>query len=840
MGKTTNDMFLTAKQKASNDFELAKKMIDSVDGTLRNGRVRIDRINECWNLHSGKWPEMEDYLGRDTIVIREKDGSGKTMNLNDYIVHHGKVNNVTQYIMGDIIMQPLIAIVKDFSAFGRKYREDEKLRKAKSYYYENFYAPNAELIRYQYFQEMGITDIMALNPDEQRQVQLDLQKRLKASIPRSVIDDLKKIRTPDEKIRQVLLEYDIKAYDIEEKFQLGGEQAVVAYEEYYKIGRIGVKPTLQVLNSKWVTWAGSENCDYAEDGVMAKYEEFLTPHDFIMKYGRQVIQKKDFLKDVETYFQEIPGYFRDSYSKKHGDNLFVEEERDFVDAIGANPGLIKNDWRTLAGQQEIAALYNALSSRHSSGYGIRDVYTVFKWTESMTYVQRKEKDDRGKEVVKEYFFSADYEKDKTKDILVRKFPVNRVYHGSKISDRFYVGVEPVPWQYFGGVYDFEPKLTICGRRYSKSNGNDEDTTLIGPAIQYQLRYNVTASKLEDLEKSDIGKIMLWNTNMKPTEWSEEEYIAMMLKARNVPYTKHQSGNDGDSKPFYVEDAGSSAQMKEYRDSMDMWEREIYKAMRVNMDSLGQANQYQSNALTQSNIQGSAKQLLPFHNKRRLVKQRVLNYFSNLSMICLLDDHEKQAILFDDFSRMHLIVNADDIRGQGTSLFIVDDYSEAQDVERIRQQILTMLQQGTSIADVIALMRSKSTAAMQEIAEVAELKARDDAKEAQEYRMAEIQANNKFLQDLEAAKQAREDARIERENQVRLQLEDLRNDVMYNAADVDRNNQADSLQKAKEEIKSREKIAEQDRQSKEKIESGKRTNERIKISADASKKPTPTR
>src|SRR5688572_5449277 len=127
--KTVNDMFLTAKEKAANDYRLGKEMIDLTDGMLGRSPTRIRRINENWHLHSGKWPELEDYLSQDTVVFREEDGEGEPFNPNDFIVHHPKLNNVTNFILGGIIAQPIIPVIKDFSSYGRKYREEERLKK---------------------------------------------------------------------------------------------------------------------------------------------------------------------------------------------------------------------------------------------------------------------------------------------------------------------------------------------------------------------------------------------------------------------------------------------------------------------------------------------------------------------------------------------------------------------------------------------------------------------------------------------------------------------------------------------------------------------------------------
>lgn len=811
MKKTINTMFLTAKQKAANDNELLKSMLDTCDSMLKISPARIRKINEFWHLHNARWPEMSDHLGMSNDVLSDIDGSGRMMNVNDFIIHHPKINNVSSYVLGEMITQPLIPIVRDFSARGRKFREQERLKKTLSYYNETFFAPQAEMIRQQYMQEAGITDMMSLNPDEQRQVQNELQARMKAQIPKSVFDDLKKVKTPDENIKQVLLAFDLKEYDIEEKFMLGAEQALIAYEEYYLFGRRGVTPTIKALNAKNVRWSGAEGCDYSQDGDVASVDSYLTTQAFIAKHGREVIKKKNFMKDMESYFTEIPGYFKDGAISRNAQEtpLFIEAERDFVDALGENPDLIKNDWRTLIGQQEIAGLYGALSGFSRPGWGIKETYTCFKWSETISYVQREELDDNNKKVINEYFFSADYEKDKSRDIMYRKFPIVRVYHGTKIANKFYAGLEAVPWQFFGRAKDFTPKLTIYGRRYADSNGNDEEQTWMGPGLQYQLRYNISASKLEELERRDFGSMVFWNTDLRPEHWSEEDYIDSMLKFGNTPYTgsKATPGRKGADAPAIVINSNSSAKMEEYRKSMDMWENDMYSALKVNRDALGLANPYQSNQQTQSNIQGASKQLLPFYNKRRLLKQRVLNDFSDLSLLSLIEDKEKQMLILDDFSRAHIVANADDIKANDTCVFIVDDWDEAQNAKNIKAQAVSILQQtGASLLTFIETMDAKSVQEMKEIASDNEIKVKEETEAAHAQRMAELQAQEKALAAAEKYKADRADALAQRKGQVDLMLGEMDSMTMENAADVDKDKIADSIQRAMLEIASQEKIA----------------------------------
>lgn len=811
MKKTIRDPFLTAKEKSANDYELAKLMVDNCDAMLRTDADRIWKINECWHLHNARWPEMDIYLGLSDEVMSNKDGEGRPFNQNDFIVHHPKINNISSYVLGEMITQPLIPIVRDFSARGRKFREEARLQKTLGNYKDEILGPLQELIRQQYMQDSGIIDMLSLTPEEQRQAQNELQARMKAGIPRSMMDDLKKIKTPDEKIKKALIDFDMKAYHIEEKFQLGAEQALIAYEEYYLLLMKGFTPTISALNAKNVRWLGPETCDYSEDGDMAAVDTYHSTQSFIAKWGREVIKKKNFMKDMEQYFTEVPGYHRQG-AIGHGREdtpLFIEAERDFVDMLGENPNLIQNDWRTRMGQQEIAGLYGSLNGFAKPGYGIKETYTTFKWSETVTYVQREELDDNNKKVINEYFFSADYAKDKSKDIMCRKYPINRVYHGTKIANKFYAGVEPVAWQFFGGARDFTPKLTICGRRYANSNGNDEETTWMGPGIQYQLRYNISASKLEELERRDFGSQVFWNADLRPEGWSEEDYIDSMMKHGNTPYTRAKAtpGQKQTDAPAIVIQSGANANMEKYHKSMDMWENEMYKALKVNRDALGLANPYQSNQQTQSNKEGASKQLLPFFNKRRLLKQRVLNYYSNMSMMGLIEDKEKQMILLDDFSRIYLNVNADDLKANDTAIFIVDDWGEAQNARDIKAQAVSILQQtGASLLTFIETMDSKSVQEMKEIAEISDLQRKEDASDAHAQRMAELQQQEKTMMAAAKYQADRADALEQRKSQVDLMLGEMDSMTMENAADVDKDKIADSIQRTAMEIASQEKIA----------------------------------
>jgi hypothetical protein len=803
--KRVSELFLTQKEKTKNDNEIAKKFLDYGIASLGRNADRVAEINEYWNLHKGIWPEMVERMKEEVLFKTVTDeGEEDDVDIVREYRHYGVINNVTKGICGSILMQPLIPIVRDHSMQGRKYRVTESVNRLKENYFQDLYQPQLERIRSEYLTENGIDDIIALTPEEQRQVQADLEARYRSGVPRDMVDDMAKIKTPNERLTQVLLNNDMKEFSINEKYSTGGEMAVVTDEEYFRILKKGIKPSLEVLNSKWVDWIGDEETDHCEDGSMAKYEQYLTPHTFLTKWGRLFINNQSAMKDMSQLFTEIPGYGGIGSTGGYNDDRdpgLRALEFDFLDDISRNPERIQNHWGTRAGQEDIKNVYQHLTRYHTAGSAILEEYLTWKWTEAIKLLIRKEGD-----TLVEYLVGHDYKFSPERgDIKVYKYAINRTWHGVKVADKLYGDVEKVGWQY-AGLHLGEPKLTIFGRKYGTTMNNGKNVPLMRPAIEFQESYNISKNKMEELKKNDLGKILAWNTKAKVKGWTDNQFMSSIVNSKNIPYSTDMMNKERDGNKFFeVLDHTSTASMEMYRKECVEAERDIFKAMYVNPDAMGLSSQYASNALAQNNIAGSDKQLASFHNKRRIVKERVLNAFIKVSKACLVEDKVKQDRLFDDFTRTHIQVNAEELLGDETYLYVVDDYRENQKVEAIRAQIMTMMQ-NSSVKDVLAIMNAETSSEMSELAELAEKRNQEAAANAQQA----AEANEKYKADLiakvEEYKAAQKAMLEDRKNEVTREVALLNSKTMENAADVNKDSVADSLEKAKEEIRSKEKIA----------------------------------
>lgn len=813
--KDLDKMFLNSDEKES----LIEDMVDRVDSHLNSHPANSDRITEYWNLHEGIWPEMDDYLNDGIEILGDFDSNLMPSKYKDSISHHGKINNVTNYLLGDIITQPFVYVIKDFSSKGRKERETMKVGKLQEYYKTEVYAKKVELIRSQYFEEIGNPDPMSLSPEEQKQVQADLQKRIKQGIPKEIQENIKKTKSPEELIRAKLLAYDIEAYDIKEKFIDGGEQALIASGEMYRIGKKRNKPFIDVLDRREVTWLGTGKSKFVEDGIMAKHQSYISPHEFIDEFGMELAKNKELFNNVKELFTEIPrgsfhhnsiskGYYHRSEQEKNLDQLAT-------DLIGADPTLITEDWRTFEGQQQIRGLYNSLYNNWVYGHGIKKSYNTFKWTETVKLVYR-ENESGG---LDEFILSGTYIPDPSVDIEVYDYPISRTYEGTIIADKYFMGCGAVDFQYYGNPYDWQPKLRIMGKDYTVKNGRKR-TPILEPAITYQLRYNLSASKLEELERSDKPVKTYWNMDAKPPTWTDEEYMESVANDDNVPFSSEQIDSMKGGQPFYETGGGANPKMQQYAQMMEKWERDLYESLGVNKDTLGRANQYQSNALTQSNIRGSVKQLLPFYNSRREVKQRVINEFNNVSMMCFLDDEEKQHLILNDYLRNYLRINKDHIRSNNAPIFVVDDFGDQEMMPALKQHLLKLFHVGMNANDIIRLYKSKSMQEMEEVADDITNRIRQENENKSEAERSRAMQELNVKKEWEMFMQKLQTMSNDRKYEVMKYISDNEASINERAADINQNKIADSLEKVREEIASEEKLRAKDRALKDKLESRK--------------------
>jgi len=452
--KTIQTLLVSDTKKLANKAALAKDYMDYYDMANGLDTKRVQKINENYQIHSGRWPQIESIspsleigIGGENIVL----GTG---NLNHYPI----ADRVSKSAVSDLQIRPIIPIIRDNSSKARNFRERLRLERVQSFYYNSFIKPKLDQITMEYDAQNGVVDVISLPIEAQKQRRFDIEQRLKRETPEEVLAIMEKTSTPDELLAQEILKESMRFTNAKWALRTGSESAVVTGEEYYRLGISNNMPMLIPLNAKWVVWRGSEGVTNAEDGQFAKHTNYLTPEDAITKHST-VLEGRD-LKEIAKLFSQIPGIgeHRRNYSNDYIQRQVVKTFRD-------NPELQNQiDPRTREGQNKLRHLYANLGHHIREGYGIKETYITWRWLRKVKFVERL----MGDGSIETFIRSEHYRKDPLSgDLNVYERAMPQAWEGTKLADEFYIDVRPIPGQYYNNVTERVDLVTmvqifICG------------------------------------------------------------------------------------------------------------------------------------------------------------------------------------------------------------------------------------------------------------------------------------------------------------------------------------------------------------------------------------------
>jgi len=796
------DLTVSEHKKRKNDYDWAKYMMDYFMTFDNKSPEDLEKYDERWELHRGSWSKLEKYEEDLSFKYEGQEYGIKGLKMRHFPI----INRVSMNILGGIISNPLITMVKDFSPKSKNYRERQKLEFAQNYAYDKLVKPRIQKIQQEFLQEIGEEAVENATPEQQQAIQQELGNRIDSLVPEDLKMAIDTQLSPEERIGQKFLEHFVKEEKVNEKFSLGAEDAVVNAEEYYRINIINGKPRMEVLNSKYVDFGGSEHVEFCEDATYAKYEQYLTPQDVIQKYGKHLV-KKD-IKELETLFNNFTsgGYNR---SQEQWENLSLTEYmadnpaiEDFIRSSGVY---------TKEGQDKLKYLYAKVGGlgggnhRNTTYWGIRETYVTWKWLRHMKMVTRV---INGKEV--EVFKDHHYKKNASKgDIKIKEIMVPQVWHGVTLGETgsdLKIMVEPFPYQYNSLKDPFDVKLPIFGCKFNTHRNNTKNISFIDLGMPFQFEYNSLKRDWEKFRRTNIGKVLLGTVNMIPDNMSPGDFYGMLQNLKLGLVSDKYEGKQGRGlEGLKGVDLSQGQEMLEVLKDMEMVKEDMYEAMYFNKHKLGQGGQYSTATQTQVNVQAVDAQLSKFHDKRRQIKERVLLFALNLTIAAYHDDDDKKAQVLDDMSIAYLETNYEFLSITEWAVHVVDDYKESRRLEQVRMQIQAFIQNGATTKDIIAIMRASSLSELQEIAERIDKKKEEQVNKQRQHESSMIDKQNQYAQKLAEFQQNKEDVRKQAELDASIKRAELSAQQMERAADINQNNIADSTENARAKLSAEERM-----------------------------------
>lgn len=812
---------VSTSKKYANDFQRQKDIMDIYDlwyGDFRDYE-QIDKYDINYDLFNGR---LDVNLYDDPVCLNI-DGEKVKLEYST-ITHYPLISQVANAMHGEMIARPFVPVAKDLGAFSQTLRNKKWNELIRQMLNDSVIQPIRDEVTRAYLAQNNISDQFQMTPEQLQQMQADIENRVQAKTPEDVLDFMTNdFQTPTQRQAQQLLDYLVAHHDIKWKQEEGFKHALITGREIYYIGDRHGEPTFELVNPKYFHWAGSQNTEWIQDGSWAKSEQWLTIEDAMQKHAEQLTRKSH--KELLGMAEPIGGLR--AIGDPHRD--FVQNRTMYELSIDKGYMVQKHgdiNYKTREGQSRIVKVYEDIIKKYGanygyafSNYGIREAHICWRDKRKLKRVTRI---IRGEE---KQFWQDEHYVTKPEDIKVVEVWVDEVWEGWKLGgaggEDVYVNIRPIPGQYPSIFNPFGAKLPYVGRNYNTHMNNTRNVSLIDLGKPWQKEFDATMAQVKHDMATDIGKIFLFSMGLKPDDWKWQDWFNTMLNGRLAvtDFKKHGFSNL-DPQSLRAIDLSRSSDIANKIQLLDYFRANLVRAMNFNDARIGSIGEYTTNQNIQQQQTASYNQTEGYFETHRKIVEKALNMFMNRARLVYKNNH-KRSFIMDDVARTELEMSPDFWYEEWAVEFTTSS-DEVRKVEELRQQMLAFVQNGMSFDGVLELMLAKTPT------DIANLM-RKENRRVEEMRQQQQQAEQqRFEQQMQLEQQKAQAERQSKEQieyakiQAGTQRAEIEADKFRRQGDVDRNNLADTIQKALIELQAKhelemQKIAAEERKQEKELE-----------------------
>ena len=757
----------------------------------------MERLNMNYNLYNGRGQEAMQNMAM-AYSNSDLEVEGIDMGFEN-IQHHDIISSVAKAMVGEQHKRPLSPMAIDSSPRVLNQRKRKRTQMYQAYLQETIIAPQNEELAQRYLQENGITDPYKLSPEQQQQMQADLQQRAKAATPKEIQDFMRNdYKAVSENQAQQLIDYLMRELDVKFLTDENFKHMIISGKQIYRIGVRHNEPFLEICNAKGFSYGSASNSLFIEEGDWAKYTQNIKYADFFAKFGDQVTDK-DIKKLNSCVNLGGNGIYRDARDAK------------LVSVVEVNEGNMEKmnfNIRNKEGQQYMNQLYQNMggAAMHTD---IEHTHVTFKSLRKLKQISRL---DKKKNKLEKFWVDESYTFSPMKgDIKETSAWVPEVWECDRFgggSDGIYLNKQPLPYQYRSLQRPWKVNIPYYGVEMSRLMGNAKNVSPIDLGKPWQYKFNVAMARLHEMEATDIGKVLLTSFNAIPKGWTWGKFFQMMKYGKIAPVDFQAEGmNPMNAQQIRSLDLSNMNDMAGRLQYLEWISNRVALAMSYNPSRLGQVSPYTAVQNNQQNIIQSSHQTEDIFSTHNKVVENVLNALLQAARVAYKDNPKKLTYLLDDMSVAELDLDWEMLWRSELGVFISNSSEDFNNVNQVKQQAQAMIQNGLiSFPELIRLQWAKNYGEVINIAEKAEEKMMERQQQQQ-------QQQQQMQQQAEATQQKM----LEMEIQLKMimQDKDLANkrevaamDSMKFAAqhDIDKNMVNDGIQKERIKIASQEKIA----------------------------------
>lgn len=748
---------LSYEEKSKSNFKWVDEVMDYYD--FYHGGADIDLMAKQekyklnYNLAVGRCDMTDAYKDMVSFHLeKEKIDVG----LNN-VHHYPIINQIVKGMWGQWSKRPLEPRVYDASGSALTEKKRLHAETIQQYLQQELIQPKINLITETYFLENGISDPYSLSPEDQQQIQADLDARIKEGL-KSIQEYMDKgYRSPSATQAQKLTSYLMKELRIKETCDNNFEHLLCTGEVYFYTGIRHHRPVFEKVNPMWFTWSGSQNNEFCENGEFCKYVEYTKVPEFFNRYG-------DILKASDI--NKIPDLI--NFGSNNDLTKSGEFKGEVVLELDRQYGGVENypaDFKTRKGQSEIAALYTQVAQKMGiptsqlQRASIRETHITYRSMRKLKSIKRIVNGQ-----VFRYYRGENYEYDPLKgDVEEKTIWVNEIWEGRKAGGKegIYFNKGALPFQYKSLSNPFDVKHPYVGQKLETLSGNVENVALVDLGKVWNIDYDISQARLKEKMATDVGKVFLMVQDLIPDGYKFSEWLKAVKYAKIAPIQMKEVLASGVTPQMLKEiDLSQVMEFDKLLNYLQYLQTQTAVSMYYNPSMLGQISPYITSSNNQQNIAASSNQTEKIFSTYNNIIERALNNLLKAARIAYKDHNEPLRWVLDDGSVAELEIDREMLSRSEMGIFITNDYADIQAVEFMKNNILALMQNQYPMTAIIKILAAKSASEVLTIIE------------EEEVRMKEAQ-NEKFQQDMAMQQQSEQTQKelVDMQNQIKMLMQD---------------------------------------------------------------------
>ncbi len=673
---------LSTRDKNKNNKQWYKDTLDSLEQKPFYSNVDATGLDKRdiqinYNLFNGEI-NKEDF---EYVYKPLGEGSG---DLPADFTNKDIISTKLKALMGMELERPFTWRINAVNPEATTRKEEAKFSKMREYVVQQIMSPIEQQIELKYSEQLKGEE---LTPDEQQQIRNKIEQEKQALTPPQVEHYMRRRhQDPVEIMMTQIFRYVSKKEEVDEKFNRGWKDSLIAGAQIYWTGIINDEPVLRNINP--MDFQGSSVGDSKiEDSEWAGVDLWMSPTEVNTMFNDELTnaEMEDIYKSNVNESAEGFWYF-DGTSQREGKIKVVHRTWRALRKMGF---LIFIDPNT--GQMEERIVNEGYKLNTEAG-----------------------------------------------DVGITWEQIPEVYEGYKINNKYYKKLRPIPAQPKDMDNLYNVKLPYMGGFVDARN--NKPTSLIDRVKTYQYYYNIIMYRIEMLMASDKGKLLLLNMNLIPNSQNIDMkkwlYYADSLKIGFM--NPSEEGNRGPGQAD-VSNAAKEIDMslisdiQKYISLADFIEKRAGDVIGVTEEMVGRVGQYQAVKNTEAALAQGSYVVEPYFSWHNMIKRNVLTQFIELSALAYsYNGKETLDYILDDFSREIIRLDKSMLSLSKFGLFVTNSMDAVRVKEAVANLSLTAMQNQTlDMSDVIKIMKTDSITEAEETLEVAEARKREEAKQEQQ-------------------------------------------------------------------------------------------------------------